>query len=50
MMNTYRTSSIPYTVIIDETGVIRHISVGAQDADTMFQQYKAAIEETLKEE
>lgn len=48
MMNTYRTSSIPYTVIIDETGIIRHISVGAQDADTMFDQYKEAIEEAMK--
>lgn len=50
MMNTYRTSSIPYTVIIDEAGIIRHISVGAQDADTMFQQYKEAIEEAMKAE
>lgn len=49
MMNTYRTSSIPYTVIIDETGIIRHIGVGAQDADTMFQQYKEAIEEAMRE-
>lgn len=50
MMGTYRTSSIPYTVIIDESGIIRHISVGARDADTMFTQYKEAIEDAMKSE
>lgn len=50
MLGAYQTSSIPYTVIIDSAGVIRHISVGAGDADTMFESYGEAIEEVMKAE
>ena len=48
MIDTYRTSSIPYTVIIDSQGVITHIQEGARDAQTMFETYKSLIEEAIK--
>lgn len=42
--NLYPTTGIPYTVIIDSYGVIRHISVGASDASTMYEFYKECID------
>ncbi|MDO5410924.1 MAG: TlpA disulfide reductase family protein [Lachnospiraceae bacterium] len=49
MMGAYQTSGIPYTVIIDENGIIRTISEGAGDAETMFQHYKKAIEAAMQQ-
>lgn len=47
MLGSYQTGSIPYTVIIDPEGVIHSIHLGAWDAETMFEIYKADIEEAL---
>ena len=35
---------IPYTLVIDQDGIIRQIYVGAADADTQYQEYKGAID------
>lgn len=40
----YPSQGIPYTLVIDEEGVIQKIYVGAADADTQYQEYKGAID------
>lgn len=46
---TYPSNGIPYTVIVDSEGVITHISTGASDADTMYEQYREALGLEAKE-
>lgn len=41
--NLYPTSGIPYTIVIDSYGVIRHITVGAADAQSMYNHYKECL-------
>lgn len=43
----YPTDGIPYTVILDKEGVIQYIYLGAEDADTQYQEYKSAIDDLL---
>ncbi|MCR5721923.1 MAG: TlpA family protein disulfide reductase [Lachnospiraceae bacterium] len=45
----YPTSGIPYTVIVGKDGYIRTIHLGARDADTQYEIYKADIEAALSE-
>lgn len=45
----YPTSGIPYTLVIGKDGVIKKIYLGAQDAETQYNEYKNAIEEVLGE-
>ena len=46
----YPTSSIPYTLVLDEAGCITHVQLGAGDAETMYTQiYKPALAELLGE-
>ena len=40
----YPSDGIPYTLVIDEEGMIQKIYVGAADAETQYQEYKSAIE------
>lgn len=40
----YPSQGIPYTLVIDEKGIIRNIYVGAADADTQYQEYKGAVD------
>lgn len=40
----YPSQGIPYTLVIDEEGVIQKIYVGAADAETQYQEYKGAID------
>lgn len=40
----YPTNGIPYTIVIDEYGVIRHITVGASTADVMYNHYKECLQ------
>ena len=40
----YPTNGIPYTIVIDEYGVIRHITVGASTADAMYNHYKECLQ------
>lgn len=47
--NRYPTSGIPYTVIVGKDGYIRTIHLGARDADTQYEIYKADIEAALSE-
>lgn len=44
----YPTQGIPYTLLIDSDGVIQNIYVGAADADTQYQEYKAAIDAVME--
>ena len=44
---TYPSSGIPYTLVIGKDGIVQKIYVGAADADTQYQIYKAAIDEAL---
>lgn len=41
----YPSDGIPYTLIIGPDGTVAHITVGAADADTMFDMYSAQIAE-----
>ena len=43
----YPSDGIPYTVILDKEGVIQYIYLGAEDADTQYQEYKSAIDDLL---
>ncbi|MBQ9984610.1 MAG: TlpA family protein disulfide reductase [Lachnospiraceae bacterium] len=45
----YPSSGIPYTLVIGTDGVVKNIYVGAADADTQYQVYKAAIDAALAE-
>ena len=40
----YPSQGIPYTLVIDEKGIIQNIYVGAADADTQYLEYKGAID------
>lgn len=46
---TYPSSGIPYTLVIGKDGIVKQIYVGAADAKTQYQIYKAAIDEALAE-
>ncbi len=46
---TYPSSGIPYTLVVGKDGIVRDIYVGAADADTQYQIYKAAIDEALEQ-
>lgn len=39
----YPTNGIPYTVILDEEGVVTQVSTGAADAETMYEHYRQAL-------
>lgn len=43
----YPSEGIPYTLIIDGEGVIQKIYLGADDAETQYQEYKSAIDAVL---
>lgn len=43
----YPTDGIPYTVLFDKDGNAAHITIGAQDAETMYNYYHGLIEELL---
>lgn len=45
----YPSSGIPYTLVIGTDGTIKKIYVGAADAQTQYQVYKAAIDAELAE-
>ena len=45
----YPSQGIPYTLLIDEEGIIRQIYVGAADADTQYQEYKGAVDAIAKD-
>lgn len=45
----YPSDGIPYTLIIDEDGVIKKTFLGATSADAQYELYKAAIEEALND-
>lgn len=45
----YPTSGIPYTLVIGKDGVVKKIYLGAQDAETQYNEYKSALEEILGE-
>ena len=40
----YPSQGIPYTLVIDEEGIIQNIYVGAADAETQYMEYKGAID------
>lgn len=40
----YPSQGIPYTLVIDEEGIIQNIYVGAADAETQYLEYKGAID------
>ena len=40
----YPSQGIPYTLVIDEKGIIQNIYVGAADAETQYLEYKGAID------
>lgn len=44
----YPTQGIPYTVIVAPDGKISKIYLGANDAETQYKEYKAAIDEVMK--
>ena len=44
----YPSDGIPYTLVIDEEGIIKNIYVGASDAEKQYKEYKKAIDEVLK--
>lgn len=44
---TYPSDYIPYTMVIDQSGIIRNIYVGADGADAQYQEYKSAIDALL---
>lgn len=46
---TYPSSGIPYTLVIGKDGIVQNVYVGASDADSQYQLYKAAIESALAE-
>lgn len=45
----YPSDGIPYTLIIDEEGIIKKTFLGAASADIQYELYKAAIEEALND-
>ena len=45
----YPSEGIPYTLVIDENGVVDKIYVGASDAEAQYQEYKSAIEEVYNQ-
>ena len=45
----YPTDGIPYTVIVGKDGYIKNIHLGASDAETQYNTYKADIEAALAE-
>lgn len=46
----YPSDGIPYTVIIDQEGVVQNTYVGAADADQQYELYKSAIDALLEKE
>lgn len=46
---TYPSSGIPYTLVIGKDGIVKNVYVGASDADSQYQIYKAAIDAELAE-
>lgn len=46
---TYPSSGIPYTLVIGKDGIVKNVYVGASDADSQYQIYKAAIDAALAE-
>lgn len=46
----YPSDGIPYTVIIDQEGIVQNTYVGAADADQQYEIYKSAIDTLLKQE
>ena len=44
----YPSEGIPYTVVIDQEGIVRYTYVGASDAETQYGIYKSAIDELLQ--
>lgn len=45
----YPSDGIPYTLIIDEEGIIKNTFLGATSADAQYDLYRAAIEEALND-
>lgn len=45
----YPSDGIPYTLIIDEEGIIQKTFIGARSADEQYELYKNAIEEALND-
>ena len=45
----YPFDGIPYTLVIDEDGIIKNTFIGASSADEQYEEYKAAIEEALND-
>lgn len=47
--NLYPSNGIPYTVIVDEQGIITKTFVGAANADEQYKLYKEAVEEEMND-
>lgn len=45
----YPSDGIPYTLVIDQEGVIQKVYLGAGSADEQYEEYKKAIEDVLGE-